>query len=195
MPPCQRAEEARREARRSGDDLHAHDPRSRLCDARLHPPRRYPFGCVRRLLPRRAGRPHRRLQVDLPDHRRRGPARRQDHPAQGQCRPGDRDRRTRRHRGGKGPGGAPHRRQDRLGRRPRPLVPRRGGDGEAGLQAGEDEGRGPAVHPLHLGFDRQAEGGPPHHRRLPRLRLDDPPIRLRLPATATSTGARPMWAG
>ena len=52
---------------------------------------------------------------------------------------------------------------------------------EAGLQAGEDEGGGPAVHPLHLGLDRQAEGRAAHHRRLSRLCLDDAPIRLRLP--------------
>ena len=29
-----------------------------------------------------------------------------------------------------------------------------------------DGGRAPAVHPLHLRLDREAEGDPPHHRRL-----------------------------
>ena len=49
-------------------------------------------------------------------------------------------------------------------------VPRRG-----------DERGGSAVHPLHLGLDRQAEGRAAHHRRLSRLRGDDAPIRVRLP--------------
>ena len=39
---------------------------------------------------------------------------------------------------------------------------------------------GPAVHPLHVRLDRRAEGRRPHHRRLSRLCLDDPPICLRL---------------
>ena len=43
-----------------------------------------------------------------------------------------------------------------------------------------DERRGPAVHPLHLGLDRQAEGRAAHHRRLSRLHVDDAPVRLRL---------------
>ena len=43
-----------------------------------------------------------------------------------------------------------------------------------------DERRGPAVHPLHLGLDRQAEGRAAHHRRLLRLHLDHPPVRVRL---------------
>ena len=56
--------------------------------------------------------------------------------------------------------------------------------------------RAPAVHPLHLGHDREAEGHPPHHRRLPDAGRLHPPRRLR-PATPrpTSTGARPTSAG
>jgi acetyl-CoA synthetase len=34
------------------------------------------------------------------------------------------------------------------------------------LPARADGRRGPAVHPLHLGLDRQAQGRRPHHRRL-----------------------------
>jgi acyl-coenzyme A synthetase/AMP-(fatty) acid ligase len=45
---------------------------------------------------------------------------------------------------------------------------------KAALRAGKDERRGSAVHPLHLRLDRQAEGRAAHHRRLPRLCLDDP---------------------
>ena len=44
-----------------------------------------------------------------------------------------------------------------------------------------DERGGSALHPLHLGLDRHAEGRAAHHRRLSRLRGDDAPIRLRLP--------------
>ena len=64
---------------------------------------------------------------------------------------------------------------------PRRLVPRGSRLGDGRLQAREDEGGGSAVHPLHLGLDRQAEGRAAHHRRLSRLRLDDAPICLRLP--------------
>ena len=171
LPPRQRAEEARRQEGRPRHHLHADDPGSRLCDARLHAHRRHPFGRLRRLLAGRAGRPHRRLQArpsSSPPTRacaaasrsrsRTTPTRRSTSPpsatAHGQERAGR----------------APHRRQDRLGRRPRPLVPRRGRHGLSRLPAGEDEGRGPAVHPLHLGLDRQAEGRAAHHRRLSRLR-------------------------
>ena len=43
-----------------------------------------------------------------------------------------------------------------------------------------DERGGSAVHSLHLGLDRQAEGRAAHHRRLCRLHLDDASICLRL---------------
>ncbi len=39
---------------------------------------------------------------------------------------------------------------------------------------------GPAVHPLHVRFDRRAEGRPAHDRGLSRLRLDDASLCLRL---------------
>ena len=39
--------------------------------------------------------------------------------------------------------------------------------------------RAPPVHPLHVRFDRQAEGDPAHDRRLPDGRLCDPPLGLR----------------
>ena len=53
--------------------------------------------------------------------------------------------------------------------------------GLARLPARADERRGPAVHPLHLGLDRQAQGRAAHHRRLSGLRRADPPVRVRLP--------------
>ena len=49
------------------------------------------------------------------------------------------------------------------------------------MPAGGDGRRGPAVHPLHLGLDRKAEGRAAHFRRLSRVRLDDASIRVRLP--------------
>ena len=50
---------------------------------------------------------------------------------------------------------------------------------DAGLRAGADGRRGPALHPLHVGLDREAEGHPAHHRRLPdRGHLHDQ-VRLR----------------
>ena len=59
-----------------------------------------------------------------------------------------------------------------------------------------DGRRAPALHPLHLRLDGQAEGHPAHDRRLPDGRRGDPPLRLR-PASRspTSTGARPTSAG
>ena len=56
-------------------------------------------------------------------------------------------------------------------------------DGDGGrrrrVPARADGRRGPALHPLHLGLDREAEGHPPHHRRLPDRRRLHPPLRLR----------------
>ena len=61
LPVRQCAEEARRQEGRPRHHLHADDPRSGLCDARLRAHRRSPFGGVRRLLARIARRPHRGL--------------------------------------------------------------------------------------------------------------------------------------
>ena len=43
-----------------------------------------------------------------------------------------------------------------------------------------DERGGSAVHPLHVGLDRKAEGRAAHHRRLSGLHVDHAPIRVRL---------------
>ncbi len=72
------------------------------------------------------------------------------------------------------------------GASPRRRAPRRG-DGR--------RGRAPALHPLHLGLDGQAEGRAPHHRGLPRRRARHDQVRLRSRARTTSTGARPTSAG
>ena len=80
-----------------------------------------------------------------------------------------------------GAGGRAHRRQGRLGCRPRRVVARDRGQGAGRLRARADGRGGSAVHPLHLGLDRKTQGRAAHDRRLPRLRLDDAPVRLRLP--------------
>ena len=56
--------------------------------------------------------------------------------------------------------------------------------------------RAPAVHPLHVGLDGEAEGHPAHDRRLPdRRRLDAPSTSSTSSPRRTSTGARPTSAG
>ena len=56
--------------------------------------------------------------------------------------------------------------------------------------------RAPALRPLHLRLDREAEGRPAHHRRLPRRRHLHPPLRLRPEAgDQTSSGVAPTSAG
>src|SRR6476659_2640747 len=73
----------------------------------------------------------------------------------------------------------PHRGRVRDARGARRLVWRGDGGGRAGVPARADGRRGPALHPLHLRLDREAEGHPPHHRRLPGRRRLHPPLRLR----------------
>ena len=48
-----------------------------------------------------------------------------------------------------------------------------------GVPGRADGGRAPAVHPLLLGLDGQAEGDRSHDRRLPDRRQRDPPLRVR----------------
>ena len=58
-----------------------------------------------------------------------------------------------------------------------------------------DERRGSAVHPLHLGLDRQAEGRAAHHRRLSASTRRSRINTSSTITTATSTGAPPTSAG
>ena len=69
-------------------------------------------------------------------------------------------------------------------------------EGRRRLPAGAARRRAPALHPLHLRLDGEAEGDPPHHRRLPDRRLRHAPRRSSTSSpTATCTGARPTSAG
>ena len=75
--------------------------------------------------------------------------------------------------------GEAHRRRRGDAGGPRRLLRRAGRRGRHGLRAGGDGRGSAALHPLHLGLDRPAEGRAAHHRRLPRLCRDDASIRLR----------------
>ena len=176
VPLRQRAQGARRQEGRPRHHLPADDPRGGVRDARLRAHRRRPFGGVRRLLAGFARRPHRGCEVGRRHHRRRRSARRPQGAAQGECRRRRRPRRQRHQHGG----GAPHRRARRHEGRARRLLRRDRQDRAGRVPVRADERRGSAVHPLHLGLDRQAEGRAPHHRRLSRVRVDDAPIRVRL---------------
>jgi hypothetical protein len=101
-------------------------------------------------------------------------------PAQEQFRQGGRACRQVRHQGREGAGGAPHRRQGRLVRERDVWYHEAAAKVRRRVPARQDEGGRPAVHPLHLGLDRPAQGRAAHHRRLSRLCRDDPPLRLRL---------------
>jgi hypothetical protein len=101
----------------------------------------------------------------LLDHRRRGPARRPQGAAEGQCRRGAEDLPLDppRHRGPQ------HRRRGRRCRRAATSTGRAVRRAARHLRAGAHERGGPAVHPLHQRLHRQAEGRAAHHRRLPGL--------------------------
>ena len=92
--------------------------------------------------------------------------------------------------------GPPHRPGRRLDRRSRPVVARGRGDRRPGAHGAAVRRRAPAVHPLHVGHHREAQGHPAHHRRLP-----DPGDATRTTRcstsspTPTSTGAPPTSAG
>ena len=64
-------------------------------------------------------------------------------------------------------------------RGPRRLLRRGAGGRRPRVPGRADGGRAPALHPLHLGLDREAEGDPAHHRRLHDRRHRHPPLRLR----------------
>ena len=132
-------------------------------DARLRADRRDPQRRLRRLLGRVGQGADAVLRREGAGHRRRDPAPRRADPDEGvggRDRRGDLDARAHRRRqpGGHGPADD---------RGPRRLLARGGRRGRRRVPARADGRRGPALHPLHLGLDRQAEGDPPHHRRLP----------------------------
>ena len=189
----QRAEGPRGREGRRGRDLPADDPRGRRRDARLRADRRR-----RTTSSSAASRPRRCASGwSSPRRRRWSPStapgararpRRSSRPVDEQM--GDletlRDDRRR----------PPHRDRVPDERGPRRLLRRGAGGGRPGVPGRADGGRAPALHPLHLRLDREAEGDPAHDRRLHDRRHRDPPLRLRPEARVrTSTGARPTSAG
>ena len=154
----QRAEGQRRQEGRPRHHLPADDPRGRLRHPGLRPHRRHPFRGVRRLLAGQPGGPHRRCRLQVHHHGRRGRARRPADPAQEEHRRGAQEVQGRR----EGAGGAPHRRAQSPGRRAATSGCTRNWSRSTRVPAGGDGRRGPAVHPLHLGLDRQAEGRAAH---------------------------------
>ncbi len=175
----ERAEGARRRARRPRRDLHGHGAGAADRDARVHAHRRGALGRVRRLLVDRARRPHRRRGVQGADHLRRRLAARPGRAAEGPGRRGGRAlpesidhvlvRAPHRERGGRGPRAATSGGTTRCA------------DASRRLRAGADGRRGRAVPALHERHDGEAEGHLPHHRRLPARRDDDPPVGVRHP--------------
>ncbi len=117
--------------------------------------------------------------VDARHHRRRGPARRPEGPAQGQRRRG----------AATSAGGVDHVLVVRAHRRaPSPCRPAATSDYDeaaegvpADCPAEEMNAEDPLFILYTSGSTGQAEGRAAHHRRLSRLRLDDAPLRLRLP--------------
>ena len=193
----ERAQVARRQARRSRRHLHAADPRSRDRDARLRAHRRDPLGGVRRLLARVAARPHQRRAGQGAHHRRRRLSARQRRAAQAQLRQGARGV-PRRSSTSSSCSAAPARRATKLRRnegRPRPLVAPADARRRRTVRAREDGRRGRALHPLHVGHHGKAERHRAHHRRLPRRRRRPRPSWCSISRTTTSSGARPTWAG
>ena len=187
----QRPHRARRQAGRPGRDLHADDPRGRRRDARLRPDRRPAHRRLRRLLRRRPRRPHRRLRRQGRHHRRRRLP-----PRRGKCAQARVDE-------------AVEKTGDRC---EHVLVVRRTGQDVAWTRAATSGGttpstarrpstrprcttRAPALHPLHLRHDRQAEGHPAHHRRLPDRASFTHWRSSTSSRRPTSTGAPPTSAG
>ena len=173
-PTCSRGSAGRRRSRR---DLHADDPRGGGRHAGLRAHRRDALGGLRRLLGRGAARPHQRL-------------RRQGHASPPTAASGaassSRSRTTSTRRSRETPTVETCVVVRRTGNavadagRPRRLVARP--HGAARRRDCAPRGarrRAPAVHPLHVGHDRQAQGRRAHHRRLPAGRAPHDQVRLR----------------
>ena len=127
------------------------------------------------------------LRGEGADHRRRRPPQGQDRADQGAGRRGDGRPAVHRR--------AAHRRRRADGRQGR-LVRRADGGRRRRVPGRAARRRAPALHPLHVGLDGEAEGDPAHDRRLPhaasRTRTRPSSTSSR---TRTSTGARPTSAG
>ncbi len=161
----ERAEVEGRQARRPRADLHADvDPRGRG-DAGVRAHRRDALGGVRRVLGEEHPGARRRRGRHCDRHRRRAVPRRTRDPAQARGRRSARDGRLRRHPQRHRLQAHGLRRADEGG--PRRVVGRRRQRPARDLRAHVGQRRASAVHPLHLGIDRQAEGRAALDRGLP----------------------------
>ena len=176
VPVRQRAQVARREQGRPGQHLPADDPRAAGGDARVRPHRRPALGGVRRLLGRRAQRPHQRRRGQGAHHRRR-------RLAAGRGRSRSRPTPT------LALAGTPSIEHVVVVRRTETDVDMDDGrdhwyhDLMAGrvrrLPARADGRRGPPLPALHLGHDREAQGHHAHDGRLSHPGRVHPQVRVR----------------
>ncbi len=165
LPVRQRAQVAGHPQGRSHRALPATHSRAGHRDARLRPHRRRAQRGLRGLQRRIVARSHQRSAGAPAHHGRRRLPPRQRRAAQAGRRRGpagyavDRERHRR---------AAPHQQSvhRRVHRRARPLVPRPDAQGAARVRARADGRRGHALHPLHVGHDRQAQGHRAYDRRV-----------------------------
>ena len=164
-------------------------PAAMLACARIGAPHSVVFGGFTAAV---AARPHQRRRGQGAHHRRRRVAARLRRRAQGHRR---RSASRRRRRSSTCSCCAAPRTTSRC-RRPRPLVARHRAAAVGRVPARADGQRGPALHPLHVGHHREAQGHHAHDRRLPHAVRVHAQVRLRPPARhATCTGAPPTSAG
>jgi hypothetical protein len=169
--PGQRPTRAGRAQGRRRRHLPADDPRGDGRDARVRAHRRPAQRRLRRLQRRIDGRARGGLARESAHHRRRRAAQGQDSAGEGRRRRRDRRPRAppaRRRR-------APHRARGADERGPRRLLRRPARRRRSGLPGRADAVRAPAIHPLQLGLDGQAEGHRARNRRLPDRRGGDVP--------------------
>ena len=190
VPIRQRPHFARGGTRRSCRHLHGDGPRAAGGDAGLRPDRRRPLGGVRRVLLRLAGRPDRRRSGQGAGHPGRRLARGNVVPLKANA-------------------------DVAVARTPsieHVVVVRRVGSevameegrdlwwdelvaGQPDIRARRAGRRGHALHPLHLGDDRPAQGDSPHPGRLPGGTVASPTTTCSISSPTTSTGAPPTSAG
>ena len=177
LPVRQRPQVARRPEGRPRHRLHADVDRGRGRDAGLRPHRRDAFRRVRRILRQVAAGTHHRRRRGGGDHGGRAGARRQAPAAQSHrgrsAEPWWLRKDPQRHR-------LPaYRRQGRVGREARRLDARARGEAGGHVRAGVGQRRTSAVHPLHVGLHRQAEGRAAQFRRLPAVGDPDDEVDVR----------------
>ena len=192
----QRAQGQGRYQGRPRGHVHAHDLRAGGLHAGLRAHRRRALHRLRRLQLGFAGHPPGGRRSQAAGDGRRRLEREQAHPPAGGVPArhgagGEGRARGVQLRGGGSPGPAEPRREPpgrlrqggagRLEGHRQGLVVARGHEGRGGrVRGGVDGSGGPALHPVHLRVDGDAQGGAPYHRWVHDLRRDHIQVRLRL---------------